>query len=155
MLVNGEVKKLDVDKLIKQNEDLANLGYRVIALADGGVEASSYSEKEINNLAFVGMVAFIDPIRDDIKDSVLECRRAGIKVVMITGDHPLTAYSIAKEIGIASCYDEVATSDDVAVALAKGYDYFDQFVCEKEYLLELLHLISLRLLSLIKDKGNL
>ena len=154
MLVSGEVKKLDVDKLIKQNEDLANLGYRVIALADGGVEASLYSEKEINNLTFVGMVAFIDPIRDDIKDSVLECRRAGIKVVMITGDHPLTAYSIAKEIGIASCYDEVATSDDVAVALAKGYDYFDQFVREKRIFTRVTPLDKFEIVESYKRQGE-
>ena len=70
------------------------VNYRVIAIADGKVKGTE--EKDIKKLKFVGMVAFIDPIRVEVKDSLKECAEAGIKVVMITGDHPLTAYAITR-----------------------------------------------------------
>ena len=56
------------------------------------------TQNDICKLDFKGLVAFIDPIRKDAKDAIKECNKAGINVIMITGDHPLTALSIAKEI---------------------------------------------------------
>ena len=74
------------------------------------------------------MVAFIDPIRVEVKDSLKECAAAGIKVVMITGDHPLTAYAIAKDLGMCEKQSVVATGKDVEKYLAKGEKEFDDFV---------------------------
>ena len=65
------------------SEELAKNGYRVIAISKG-----KNIDGTIKNLTFMGMVGFIDPIRDDAKESIKECHKAGIKVVMITGDHP-------------------------------------------------------------------
>ena len=74
-------------------------------------EKHSY-EEDIINLNFEGMVAFIDPIREEAKDSLKEAANAGIKVIMITGDHPLTAFSISKELKLVSSYEEVATRNN-------------------------------------------
>lgn len=133
MMIDGQAKKeLDRTLLAKQNENLASEGYRVIALADG--VCSSFQEKEmydhtdIPKLTFMGMVAFIDPIREEVKDSILECESAGIKVLMVTGDHPLTAFAIAKELHLVTSYDEVATGQEVAEMFSKGQEEFDRFV---------------------------
>ena len=92
--------KNDAD-LEEQNESLASRGYRVIAIANGKVEKkSNYKESDIKDLTFMGMVGFIDPIRKEVVASISECKSAGIKVLMITGDHPLTAFSISKELGL-------------------------------------------------------
>lgn len=114
------------DKYIEENVKLTKEGFRVIALASGVV--SSTEVKDLKNLDFKGMVAFIDPIRDEVKDSIKECKMAGIKVIMITGDHPLTAYAIAKELGLCESSEEVATGDLVAKYREMGEEKFDSFV---------------------------
>ena len=113
-------------KLQEQNELLTSKGYRVIAIADGKVSGTKQSD--IKNLEFKGMVAFIDPIRVEAKKSIEECTEAGIKVVMVTGDHPLTAFAIAKELGLCTKESEVATGKDVEKYRAKGEAEFDKFV---------------------------
>ncbi len=79
----------------------------------------------------MGLVGFIDPIREEAKSSISECKTAGIKVLMITGDHPLTAFSIAKDLKLAKNYDEVATGDEVDREFAKGREPFDKFIKKK------------------------
>ena len=129
--VKGSLEKImsfseENDKYVEQNIELTKKGYRVIAIADGKVKGTE--EKDIKKLKFIGMVAFIDPIRVEVKDSLKECAAAGIKVVMITGDHPLTAYAIAKDLGMCEKQSEVATGKDVEKYLAKGEKEFDDFV---------------------------
>ena len=95
----------------QQNLELTSKGYRVIAIANGEVE--DVNKKSIKNLKFIGLVAFIDPIRVETKKSIKECLNAGIKVIMITGDHPLTAGAIAKDLGLINSDSEVATGIEV------------------------------------------
>lgn len=118
------------DSYIKQNERLSKDGYRVIAVCDG--EVSDTNIESVKNLKFLGMVAFIDPIRIEAKESIKECFKAGIKVVMITGDHPLTALSIAKDLELATNKDEVITGVEVSEAYSKGEKYFDNIVKNKK-----------------------
>lgn len=132
MQVGNEVENIDVEKLNRQNENLASMGYRVIAIADGVFEGQNFDEEEINNLTIMGLVAFIDPVREEVKASINECKKAGIKVVMITGDHPLTALAIAKELSLASSLDEVTTGTEVLEFLQKGEKEFDDFVKTKK-----------------------
>ena len=129
--VKGSLEKImgfseKKEKYFEQNEELTSKGYRVIAIADGKVNGTE--QKDIKNLEFIGMVAFIDPIRTEVKDSIKECASAGIKVVMVTGDHPLTAYAIAKDLGLCSNQTEVATGTDVEKYLKQGQKAFDKFV---------------------------
>lgn len=88
-------------KLIKeQNESFAKEGLRVLGFAYKTMRPKELSLEDENNLTFVGMVAQMDPPRLESKDAVSKCKMAGIKPIMITGDHIITATSIAKEIGI-------------------------------------------------------
>lgn len=111
---NGKEKKLDREAIIKQNEELAASGYRVIAICDGEISKSDkYTQKEVKGLTFVGLVGFIDPVRKEVVSSIESCKKAGIKVIMITGDHALTAYAIGKELGMVTELDEVVTGNEL------------------------------------------
>lgn len=129
--VKGSLEKVmsfseENQKYYEQNEELTKKGYRVIAIADGKVNGTT--EKDIKKLNFTGLVAFIDPIRKEVKSSLKECGDAGIKVVMVTGDHPLTAFAIAKELGLCTKESEVATGDDIEKYRAMGEKEFDKFI---------------------------
>jgi len=84
---------------IKKAEELANSGLRVIA---GAYNPSASAEGDLSvNLTFVGLFGMIDPPREEVFEAIKECKTAGIKVIMITGDHPATAKNIAVKLGIA------------------------------------------------------
>ena len=135
MIVNDKRVKINKELIIEQNEKLASDGFRVIALADGEVtkfeNKEIYNEKDINKIDFIGLVAFIDPIRVETIDSIKDCKTAGIKVVMVTGDHPLTAFAIAKQLGITNIITEVTNGEEVDKYLKKGQEEFDKFVNNK------------------------
>lgn len=155
--VKGSLEKIMAfseknEKYEKQNIDLTSKGYRVIAIADGKVKGTS--EKDIKNLEFIGMVAFIDPIRVEVKDSLKECSEAGIKVVMITGDHPLTAFAIAKELGMCEKQSEVATGHDVEEYLAKGEKEFDEFVSKIRVFSRVTPMDKLEIVNSFKRQGE-
>ena len=91
------------DALQEQNQMMAEDALRVIAIAYKDVEKlprEINSETIENELTFVGLIGMIDPPREGVKDAVKTCRKAGIKTVMITGDHLQTAKAIARELGI-------------------------------------------------------
>ena len=146
--------KNDAD-LEEQNESLASRGYRVIALASGKVEKkNSYKESDIKDLLFMGMVGFIDPIRKEVVASISECKSAGIKVLMITGDHPLTAFSIAKELDLTNDYKEVTTGLEVDDYLKKDKVIFDEFVKSKKVFTRVTPLQKLEIVESLKRQGE-
>ena len=145
----------DMSLIDNQNEKLARDGYRVITLATGEVDIQeSYSEDDVKNLTFVGMVGFIDPIRKEVVASIDECRNAGIRVLMITGDHPLTAFSIAKDLKLTSNYDEVTTGDEVDKYLSLGKKKFDEFVSSKIIFTRVTPLQKLEIVESLKRQGE-
>ena len=155
MKVDGKEIPLNKALIEKQNESLAERGYRVIALAVGEVKnQDSYSEKDISKLTFIGLVGFIDPVRPETKGSIADCHHAGIKVIMITGDHPLTAFSIAKDIDIAEDYKQVATGKDVEQAFAKGNAEFDAFVKAKTVFSRVTPTDKLHIVESLKRQGE-
>lgn len=90
-------------RIIDLNGEMTRKGIRVLGLAFRPIESSGREpsgEAVERDLVFVGMVGMVDPARSEAKDSVATCRTAGIRPVMITGDHPLTAQYIARELGI-------------------------------------------------------
>ena len=151
-------KNAKKDEIIKQNEKLAKEGYRVIAIAKSITQdikiKEDYDESDIGNLEFMGLVAFIDPIREDAKKSIKECTKAGIKVIMITGDHPLTAFSIAKDLNLCNTYDSVATKDEFDKVLEKGNEEFDRFVKEKKVFSRVTPLDKLKIIESLKRRGE-
>jgi len=97
----GQTEPLDEDwrgRILKANNDLAEKGMRVLGLAYCQSDTADPVE---SNLIFIGLVGMIDPARPEVKNAVQEAKAAGIRPVMITGDHPLTAAYIAEELGIA------------------------------------------------------
>lgn len=102
---NGAIKDItesDKERILRINEEFANSAMRVLALAYRNLEGeySQYNAGSIEkNLTFIGLAAMIDPPRPEAKLAVLKCRKAGIKTVMITGDHKNTAVAIARELG--------------------------------------------------------
>ena len=118
-LVNGEIKKdiSEYKKLVdKQNDDLAHEALRVLAMAYKELDHNPTKEdmKSMEkDLIFVGMVGMIDPPRVEVKAAVDKCKTAGIKTVMITGDHKSTAVAIAKNLGILNKDEEAILGADV------------------------------------------
>lgn len=155
----GDIQLVDddinSDLLEKQNEYLAKDGFRVIAIANGKVKRRvKYTSKNIKDLTFMGMVGFIDPIRKEVIKSLEDCRMAGIKVLMITGDHPLTAFSIAKELKIVSSYDEVVDGRKIGKELEKGEKSFDQFIRQKKVFARVTPLEKLKIVESLKRQGE-
>ncbi|MBS5681469.1 MAG: calcium-translocating P-type ATPase, PMCA-type [Clostridium sp.] len=88
------------DDINEQNNQMAEKALRVIAVAYKDVEKLPEMQEMEKDLIFCGLIGMIDPPREGVKEAVRTCRRAGIKTVMITGDHLQTAKAIAKELGI-------------------------------------------------------
>lgn len=117
--INNEIKNdlLEYKKEIeKVNEDMAKNALRVLAMGYKEIDhmPSKQEMKEIENgLTYVGMVGMIDPPREEVKAAVEKCKSAGIKTVMITGDHKITAMAIAKALGILEKDSEALTGSDL------------------------------------------
>ena len=118
-LLRGEIKQ-DLDnysKIVRQkNEEMAKEALRVLACAYKELDHKPTDEEMTNienDLIFVGMVGMIDPPREEAKKAVEKCKTAGIKTVMITGDHKITAAAIAKKLGILENEDEAITGTDL------------------------------------------
>ena len=143
------------NKVFKQNEELSKDGYRVIAIAMGEVsKKDSYTEKDIKNLKFMGLVGFIDPIRKEAIKSIKDSMNAGIRVLMITGDHPLTAFKIAKDLKLTNSYDEVATSDEIRTYLKKSDREFDEFIKTKKIFARVSSTEKLKIVESLKRQGE-
>ena len=91
---------------------MAEEGYRVIAVASGPIQNHPLPETQHEfDFKFLGLIGLEDPIRPEVPKAIEECRNAGIKVIMITGDYPITAKSIAKQIGLEP--GDIITGDDL------------------------------------------
>jgi magnesium-transporting ATPase (P-type) len=143
--VNGHVRSLtegDRQTILQSVEDLSSQAYRTLgqayrplntaSLAEvPGVEANAagrvrdiadQSEVIEKDLIWTGMVGIIDPPRTEVRDSVTEAHRAGIRTVMITGDHPLTAARIASDLGIIKPGDEARTGEELDAMSQEEFD---------------------------------
>ncbi|HNQ30306.1 MAG TPA: cation-translocating P-type ATPase [Methanolinea sp.] len=94
-------------------EDLASQGLRVLGIAKAHFRIGQLPEgQHAFHFTYLGLIGFTDPVRPDASDAVAECRTAGIRVAMITGDYPATARNIARQIGLPDC-DRVLTGADL------------------------------------------
>ncbi|KAE9548777.1 hypothetical protein FO519_008015 [Halicephalobus sp. NKZ332] len=126
MLVNGKEVEMDEKLKAEFNDaylELGGMGERVLGFCDYRLDAQKYprgfefdtenANFPLEGLRFVGLMSMIDPPRAAVPDAVAKCRSAGIKVVMVTGDHPITAKAIAKSVGIIS--EGAETVEDIAI----------------------------------------
>ena len=110
-LTVGEKRSIE-----SQNQQMAERALRVIAVASKKISTMPSNEEMKfleDGLDFVGLIGMIDPPREGVKDAVKTCKRAGIKTVMITGDHIATAKAIAKELGILENHDKAITGKEL------------------------------------------
>ena len=117
-IINGKKEDLENYKkeIYQSNENMANEALRVLGLAYKELEYEPNQEeiKEMErDLTFIGMVGMIDPPREEAKEAVAKCKTAGIKPVMITGDHKITAIAIARELGILESESEAITGKEL------------------------------------------
>jgi len=114
---NNKIRKItisDIENIKNQNKKMCKNALRVLAYAkkeleilpQEGMKIDSSSIEE-NRLIFLGLTGMIDPPRQEVFDALIKCREAGMKAIMITGDHRETAYAIAKELGMVKSEDEV------------------------------------------------
>lgn len=118
---NGKVRKLtlnDIDNIKKQNNEMCKKALRVLAYAKR--DLSKKEDMAENKLVFLGLTGMIDPPRDEVFEALIKCKQAGMKAVMITGDHKDTATAIAKELKMIKSESEVVNGS-----------YLDKFTDEE------------------------
>lgn len=118
ILKNGELLEATeeiIDKYKIKNEEFSRGALRVLAIAykEVSLDKIELSLEDENDLVLIGLVAMIDPPRDEVYQAIKEAKMAGIKTVMITGDHKTTAAAIGKEIGIMSSSDKALTGQEL------------------------------------------
>ncbi len=116
MEVHGEKLPMTPDAvqtIHKANSMMASQALRILAIAYKPVSDSPAPDTLEENLTFLGLVGMIDPPREEVKDAVANTKKAGIRTVMITGDHRDTAFAIAKQLGIAEHEDQVITGSEL------------------------------------------
>lgn len=101
------------DTYLAEAENLSNEALRVLGAAYKFIDHVAEPEEMEHDLIFLGMVGMIDPPRLEVKDSVAIAKRAGVKTIMITGDHKNTAVAIAKELGIADKKEQALTGSEI------------------------------------------
>ncbi len=127
---NGQIVSLTDEKreeILSANKNMADRALRVLALgfknlANDNLEYTS--EALENELCFVGLVGMIDPVRPEVKPAIDECRSAGIRPIMITGDHKDTAVAIAMQLGIIDSADQAITGAELDNISDEDFDLF-------------------------------
>lgn len=115
---NG-ISAIDIPRMMERALALSGQGYRVIAIAAADINPDNGKKEpgpeDIPPLTFMGFACFIDPVRPEAKEAIRACREAGIRVVMVTGDHPATALAIATSLGLATSEEQVITGAELEV----------------------------------------
>jgi len=156
---NGKVRKLTDEKrrqIFAVNEAMAVQALRNLGLAYRELPESltSLSEEDEKGFVFLGIVGMIDPPREEVKEAIYTCRKAGIKVVMVTGDHKLTAMAVAKELNL------IGENEDEAGRVLTGAE-LDKFSKEEfEEIVENLVIYArvspehkVRIVKALREKG--
>lgn len=139
----GKITPLDQStrgRLYAAVEDLTSRGERVIAISYREVEGHTEVREEVEkDLAFLGLVSFVDPARPEVTDAIRQCQTAGINVIMLTGDHPSTARAIADKVGIKNSGkvingSQLEAMDDTELAEAlKEHSVFARITSEDKF----------------------
>ncbi|MFO8100550.1 MAG: HAD-IC family P-type ATPase [Dehalococcoidia bacterium] len=114
--VNGKAEPIESEVILQKVDEMAGEALRVLGMACKYVPSDqrSISLEALDGMTFLGLQGMLDPPREEVIEAISHCKRAGIRVVMITGDHILTAGAIARQIGIADDTSGVLTGEDLA-----------------------------------------
>ena len=148
---------LDASRIELETLNYTKSGYRVLALAVGEVPAScadNFEVYDIVNLEFLGLVAFIDPLRPEALVAVEQCRRAGIKVLMVTGDHPSTAFSIGKDLQIIESEQELVSGVELADLKINNLAAYQQRILTASVFARVTPLQKLDIVGELMQAGN-
>lgn len=147
---------LSVAEITRQVEELAASGYRVLALADKHVDKvdDELPDSRLKEMCFIGLVGLIDPPRPEAKQAIEQCRRAGVSVVMITGDHPITAFSIAQQLGLAQEQSSVITGNELVKALQHSAERFRDLVLQCSIFARIDPHQKLQIVQALRDAGH-
>ena len=113
---DGTIKPLTHQKKTQILDSVENMSNRALRCIGGAYKENNLTRDEKtleNNLIFLGIAGIIDPPRPEVKEAVKKCRLAGIRPVMITGDHKNTAYAIGKDLNIVTSKDQVITGEEL------------------------------------------
>lgn len=145
------INSSDIERILKVNSQMSKNAYRVIGVAYKNMEDEYADESSLEScLTFLGLFGMIDPPRPGVKDAIRKCREAGIKVIMITGDHPDTAEAIGKSIGLlddGTVMSGKTLDDTTDEELAEKLDNINIFARATPY-----H--KLRIVKAFKKKGH-
>jgi len=150
-LVNGKLVRLEDRQLYKVASDFALQGLRVLAFAYRSISLDEFNgiEAHIGDLIFLGFQCMIDPPRKECYEAIRQCKEAGVRVIMITGDHPSTALFIARELGIGNYVvvgDEIEKmSDEELKDVLKKTNVFARILPE----------MKLRIVKLLQEMGEI
>jgi Ca2+-transporting ATPase len=132
----GAVPISNKEKWLKSASEMAAEGLRTLAFAYRESTTELSKEQMVNGLTFLGLVGFIDPPRLDVKDAIQTCKDAGIRVVMVTGDHPETARSIAQSVGLLDGegdIEKVFTGKELGESLEADSSFKDELLRAKVF----------------------
>lgn len=144
--------------IVATNDEMAKKGLRVLALAYKEPQGSGFLQENVeSNLLFLGLIGMMDPPRKEAIDSIAQCKSSGINVIMITGDHELTAAAVAKEIGII---DDDMTDHDGVMISGQDLETMDvTTLSEKVDYLKIYSRVSpehkLKIVQALKKKGHI
>ncbi len=133
--VNGEIHEMSDAlraKIMEENTRMGNKALRVFAVAYKNYDAAPEtfdSESLEYDMTFIGLTGMIDPVRPEVKDAIVECRGAGIKPIMITGDHINTAKAIARELGILTDDSQAMMGADIDKYSDEEFEKIVENIC--------------------------
>ena len=157
-LDSGVRSRLDPQAVEARALLLAAEGYRVLGVAGGEFDRFEkkevYTDEDLPRLVFYGLVAFIDPLRPEARDAVEKCRDAGITVLMITGDHPATASTIARELDIAEPDEETVTGDQLTAVGAADSPAFLKLVASTHVFARVAPIQKLQIVEALIRRGE-
>jgi magnesium-transporting ATPase (P-type) len=141
---------IDPERITNEAFNLASQGYRVLAVAAGEANTAL----ELKGLTFLGLAALIDPVKPEAKDAVTFCHDGDIQVAMITGDHPATALSIARELGLADSEDQVITGNALGLREGAEDEAYDKRIENKTVFARVSPLQKQQIVAAVKARGN-
>ncbi|MBE9537005.1 MAG: cation-translocating P-type ATPase [Proteobacteria bacterium] len=145
----GVIDEMKRRELLDMAESMASEGLRVIALAEKRFSGTAKTAEE--NMTFLGFAGLLDPPRAEAASSVEKCREVGIRPVMITGDHSLTALAVAKKVGIYQSGDQLLSGSELE---ALSDDAFEDMVEDVSVYARVSPLDKLRIIRAWKKKGH-